>query len=80
MCSCDTAIESRAHLVEKCETHKEERDVSEEEMRNIDECGMNRFGTLDSSEKTIAIVGDRWWRQTEKQEGDNRSKKFLPGM
>ena len=40
-------------------------------MRKIDECGMEKFGTLDSSsEKTIAILGDRWWPQTAKQQGD----------
>ena len=39
--------------------YKEERDVFEE-MRKIDECGMEKFDTLDSSEKTIAILGDRW--------------------
>ena len=27
-----------------------------EEMRNIDEYDMEKFGTLDSSEKTIAIL------------------------
>ena len=46
-------------------------------MRKINECGMEKFGTLDSSEKTIAILGDRWWPQTAKQQGDNISKKFL---
>ena len=45
------------------------------EMRKIDECDMEKFGTLDSSEKTIAILGDRWWPQT-KQEGDKISKHF----
>ena len=43
-------------------------------MRKIDECVMEKFGTrvqgtLDSSEKTIAILGGRWWPQTAKQEG-----------
>ena len=47
------------------------------EMRKIDECGMDMFGTLDTSEKTIAILGDRWWPQTAKQEGDKISKKRL---
>ena len=56
--------------------YTEERDVLEE-MRKIDECGMEKFGTLDSSEKTIAILGDRWWPQTAKQQGDNISKKFI---
>ena len=46
---------SRTHIVGECEIYKEERDVLE--MRKIDECDMERFGTLDSSEKTIAILG-----------------------
>ena len=45
-------------------------------MRKIDECDMEKFGTLDSSEKTIAILGDRWWPQTAKLEGEKISKKF----
>ena len=36
---------------------------------------MEKFGTLDSSEKTIAIRGIRWWAQTAKQEGDETNKK-----
>ena len=47
-----------------------------EEMRKIDECGMEKLGTLDSSEKTIAILGERWWPQKAKQEGDKIRKKF----
>ena len=49
----------------------------EEEMREIDECDMEEFDTLDSSEKTIVILGDRWWRQAGKQEGDKSSICFL---
>ena len=45
-----------------------------EEMREINECDSEEFGTLDSSEKTIAILGDRWWAQVAKQEGDKTSK------
>ena len=30
-----------------------------------------------SSEKTIAVLGDMWWPQTAKQQGDKISKKFL---
>ena len=37
-------------------------------MRKIDECGMDMFGTLDTSEKTIAILGDSGWPQKAKQE------------
>ena len=46
---------------------KEERDALE--MRKLDVCGMEAFGRLESSEKTIAILGDRWWPQTAKQDG-----------
>ena len=46
-------------------------------MRKIDKCGMETFGTLDSSEKTIAMLGDRWWPQTAKQEEDKITKKCL---
>ena len=77
MCPCGKAIESRTHIVGECEMYKEERDVLKEEMREIDECDMEEFDTLDSSEKTIAILGDRWWPQAAKQEGDTISKKFL---
>ena len=44
-------------------------------MRKIDKCGMEKFGTLDRSEKTIAILRDRWWPQTATQEGDVRQAK-----
>ena len=48
-----------------------------EEMRKLDGCDREEFGRLESSEKTIAILGDRWWQQTAKQEGDRISKRFL---
>ena len=55
---------SRTHIVGECEMCKEERDVLEEEMREVCERDMEEFGTLDSSEKNIAIlfIPDRWWR------------------
>ena len=46
-------------------------------MRKLDVCGMEEFGRLESSENTIAILGDRWWPQTAKQDGDRISKQFL---
>ena len=71
-------METRTHIVGECEIYKEERDVlEEEEMREIDDCDMEEFDTPDSSEKTIAILGDRWWPQAAQQEGDKTSKKFL---
>ena len=36
----------------------------------IDGCDMEELGRLESSEKTIAILGDRRWLQTAKQNGD----------
>ena len=38
-------------MVEECEMYKEERDVLKEEMREIDDCDMEGFGTLDSSDE-----------------------------
>ena len=77
MCSCGTTIESRTHIVVgECEMYKEIRDALEE-MRKICACDMEESGRLESSEKTIAILGDRWWPQTAKKDGDRISKQFL---
>ena len=54
----------------------EERSVFVE-MRKINGCDTEEFGRLESSEKTIAILGDRWWPQTAKQEGERISKQFI---
>ena len=35
---------------------------------------------LESSEKTIAILGDRWWPQTAKQAGERISKQCICDM
>ena len=60
MCPCGKE-ESKAHIVGECEIYKEERVVLEEEMRKLDESNVDNFCALDNSEKTIAILGDRWW-------------------
>ena len=31
---------------------------------------LEKLGTLNSGEKTIAVVRDRWWPQTAKEKGD----------
>ena len=77
MCACGTTIESRTHIVGECEIHEEERDALEAEMRKLDVYHMEEFGRLESSEKTIAILGDGWWPQTPEQDGDRISKQFL---
>ena len=46
-------------------------------MRKLDVCAIEEFGRLSSSEKTIAILGYKWWPQTAKQDGDWISKQFL---
>ena len=59
-CPCGNADDSRVHTVGKRELYKEERNVLEEEMRKTDRLVMEKLGTLhSSSEKTIAILGNR---------------------
>ena len=62
----------------ECEIYKEERHALEKEMRKLDGCDMEEFGRLliESSEETIAILGDRWWPQTAKQDGDRINEQF----
>ena len=67
---------SRTHIAGECTIRKEERDALEE-MRKLDVCDMEEFGRLESSEKTIAILGDGWLPQTAKQKGDRISEQFL---
>ena len=76
ICLCGTTIEGKTHIVRKCEIFKAERDALEG-MRKVDVCDMEELDRLKSSEKTIAIRGDRWWPQTANQYGDTISKQFL---
>ena len=76
MCPCGTPIESTTHIVEDSEIYKEERGALEG-IRKLGVCNMEEFGRLESSEETIAILGDRWWPMTEKQDGDRICKQFL---
>ena len=46
-------------------------------MRKIDECDVQKFGPIDGSKQTIAILGDRWRPQKAKREGDRVCKKWL---
>ena len=50
MCPCGKAIESRTHTAGECEIYKEERDVFQEEMREIDEFDTEEFDPLYSGE------------------------------
>ena len=45
-------------------------------MRKLDVCDLEKFGAVDSSEKTIAILGDRCWPQRTKLEGGEKSKQL----
>ena len=76
MCPRGTTIESRTHVVGECDIYKEERNALENEIMKLDACHMEEFGRLESSEKTIAILEDKWWPQTAKQDGDRTSKQF----
>ena len=46
-------------------------------MRDLNKSGMESFDALDDWEKTIAILGDRWWPQTAKQDGDEICRRLL---
>ena len=46
-------------------------------MKKLDVCDMEEFCRLEGSEKTISILGDRWWPQTAEQNGDRINKPFL---
>ena len=47
-------------------------------MRELDVRDMEEFDRLlVESEKTIAILGYRWWPPTAKQDGDRTSKQYL---
>ena len=48
-----------------------------EEMRKLDERDIEEFGRLESSKKTIAMLGIGWCPQTAKQDGDRMSKPIL---
>ena len=61
----------------ECELHQEERDELEGEMRDLNKRGKKLFDALGSREKTIATLGDRWWPQTAKQDGDEICRRFL---
>ena len=76
-CPFRTTIESRTDIVGGCEIYKEDRDALEKEMRKLNVYDMEEFGRLEGSEKTVAILGARWWPQTAKQEGDRISKQFF---
>ncbi|CAM9740836.1 unnamed protein product [Sphacelaria rigidula] len=39
-------------------------------MRSVNEGGMKSFDALDSREKNMVILGERWWSQTAKLDGD----------
>lgn len=50
-------MESRAYTVVERELYKEERDLLEGKVWKVNERDMMSFGTLDSTEKTIARLG-----------------------
>ena len=63
------ATESRTHEVADCELYTEERDVLE--MREANEGAMKSFDARVRNEKTMAILGERWWPQPAKQDGEH---------
>ena len=59
------------------EMYKEEWDVLEGEVRDVNEGGMESFDSSDSREKAIAILGDRWWSKQTKQDRDKICRRLL---
>ena len=53
MCPGSKAMKRKTPRVGGCELDKGERDVTETEMWGTDECDMEVFGTLDSSEASL---------------------------
>lgn len=45
-------------------------------MRKVDRCHMDKFGTLDSSEETNAVLG-RWWPQEAEEEEETTKKNIF---
>ena len=43
----------------------------------MDVCDIEEFRRVESSEKTIAVLRDKWWPQTAKEDGYRISKQFL---
>ena len=76
VCPCGTTTEkSWIRIPGECDIYKEERDALEDKIKILNEYDMvEEFRRLESSEKTIAILGDRWWPQTSKQDGHRISK------
>ena len=74
--TCGTALARKTHIVEECEIHKKERNVLEKDTRKFDQCDMEKIGRLESAKTTTANLGNSWWPQTGKQEGDDKSKLF----
>lgn len=66
--------EVRTHIVGKRELYKEKWNVLVEDTRTIDRRNMEKFDTLHSDDKTIAVLGDRWRSQTTREE-TNKIKK-----
>ena len=48
----------------------------EGEMWDVNEGGIKSFDALDSREKTMATLEDRWWPQTAKQDEDKIWKRI----
>ena len=72
------AQQRRTHIVvEENVKYTSRNGCSRGNMRKLYECDMEEFSRLESSEKTIAILEDRWWPQSMKQDGDAISKPFL---
>lgn len=67
----------RTHVAAEREPYEEQWDVLREDAWGANEIGMESFGTLDRSGKTIVIPVNGWWPQTAKQDEDKVRKKVI---
>ena len=80
-CPCGTADENRTHMVGECEPHEEERNVLEEEMRNIHRCGMEKFTILGLFlETTFGQVSRQFGKFSESWTCQNSKKLAKPNF
>lgn len=67
-CPCGTATEGRMLIFQNSD-YQGGTGRAREGMRALNKGGMKSFDALDSSEKTVTILGDGWWQERARQDG-----------
>ncbi|CAM9301422.1 unnamed protein product [Sphacelaria rigidula] len=72
----DARLQAKCAPFTECELYKEERDVPEGKMQDMNEGGMKSSDALDSSGKTMAVLEKIWWLQMAIQDRGKMCKRF----